>query len=709
MSPAAAARQLSAGLIVGLSSVIYAISYGALLFAGPLAPFLGFGITIALLTAIVGALFSWVAEESTFVIGPDSNTTSVMASILAGLGTLGFAGPLALNLAATTIMVTSLVAAGAFYAIGRARLSALARYIPFSVMAGFLCSTGWLMCSGALNIISGTPLSLVGLQTFLANPVHPEIAFGALVAVVLFALSPRISNAILIPLMMLITTAAVNLFLRSGVCTAPACSTDAWLFAAMSEAQWLPPWRIDLALWDLDFVFQSLPAMLVVAFVGLLTILLSVASLELTYRKEFDLDRMLKVQAFSAAATALFGGFVGVISVGRTTLNKTTGGGAVASTIAAGICLATLFGAAQIISYVPRASLGGLVLYLGLGMLKQWLWDQRRATSPIEFAQIVLILVLVANFGFMVGFSAGLLISCVVFVVTYSRVPLADLATNLSLFASSVVRPEHEMECLRTHGHKTLLYRLSGYVFFGSASKIETVFRAMDDSIEAVVIDFTRVSGVDSSAISVFQRILRRYHGKATVFHFACSPENEDGIRAIARDAATAAQVQFHGALDRAVEVAEDGIIAQWGTGPATVEPLAFLGSSGNQDTFLTYCELRQIKHGAQLCAELDISDEIFFIAKGSLEVVKSSAAGTVRLAKLHQGAMVGELAFYTGEARTASIVAVTDAEVYVLHKTDLARLREECPDLAVTFDHMVIRKVSHALTRTNKLVAMYR
>ena len=63
-------------------------------------------------------------------------------------------------------------------------------------------------------------------------------------------------------------------------------------------------------------------------------------------------------------------------------------------------------------------------------------------TGPVEFAQILLILALVANYGFMMVFSAGLLISCLVFVLTYSRVHLADLATNLSLFASAVVRVE---------------------------------------------------------------------------------------------------------------------------------------------------------------------------------------------------------------------------------------------------------------------------
>lgn len=70
---------------------------------------------------------------------------------------------------------------------------------------------------------------------------------------------------------------------------------------------------------------------------------------------------------------------------------------------------------------------------------------------------------------------------------------------------------------------------------------------------------------------------------------------------------------------------------------------------------------------------------------------------------------MVGELAFYTGEARAASITAVTQSSAYVLPKCALARLRADHPDLAGRLDHMVIQKLSNALTRTNKLVAMFR
>ncbi len=427
---AAIGREAAAGVIVGLSAVIYSLSYGALLFSGPLAPYVGFGITITLITAVVGALFGWFSERS-FIAGPDSNTISVQASLLAGLGAMSLGGEEKINLAVATVFLTALVSALAFYLVARARLSSLVRYIPFSVMAGFLASTGWLMTSGALNIISGTPLSLTGLQTFLANPMHPELAAGVLIAAALFGLTNRVPAAVLIPLVMLTATVGVNLFLAAGLCAAPACSPEMWLFPRMQDLQWRAPWNLAWHARDVGYILANLPALLVVSFVALLTTLISVASLELNYHKEFDLNKVLKVHAGTALASAALGGFFGLVSIGRTMLNKTTGGGAIAGTIAASMCLAMLLGAGPVVAYVPKAALGGLVLFLGFGMLKQWLWDQRRATRPVEFAQILLIVVLVANYGFLVGFYAGLLIACVVFVVSYNVAePVADQSST---------------------------------------------------------------------------------------------------------------------------------------------------------------------------------------------------------------------------------------------------------------------------------------
>ncbi len=713
MSAATLIRQGSAGLIAGLSAIIYSLSYGALLFAGPLSSLVAYAITVTLITAVIGAVAGALSEGRSFIAGPDSNTITVLASILAALGSMqlpgGAADPLALQLALAAVALTGVFLALTFFFVARANLAQLVRYIPFAVMAGFLAATGWLVASGALNIIAGIPLSFAGMNIFAADPWRPELAFGIAVALILFVLTPRIAGSVLIPAVMAGATLLVNLALQSDLCPPAYCAADTWLFQKMAVLPWMPPWELTLELSDTGFLFDNLAEMLVVAFVGLVTTLLSIASLELSYQREFDLNKILKQQAVASGLSAMVGGFSPILSIGRSLLNYHAGGGRIGGFIAGALCLATLLGAGAVISYVPKPALGGLVLFLGLGMLKQWLWDPRRTASRLELAQIVSILLLVANFGFMVGFLAGVLLSCAVFIVTYSRLPIATVSTNLSLFTSSVARCESGMSILREHGEKTLLYRLRGYVFFGSASRIDKVFRAMGPDVEAVVIDFSSVSGIDSSAVGVFQRMLRRHQDKKTAFYLVYSEPTEHAVRAVTLTAATQ-RVHYFDALDRAIETAEDHLIARRGGTPGRATALQFLADTGARATFLGYCEQRRIARGEALCADGDMSNEVYFLESGGLEVVKVTADRRVlRLAKLDAGSVVGELAFYTGEARTAAIVADVDSTVYVLRREDLKRLRESHPDLAAMFDHMVIHKISHALTRVNKLLALYR
>src|SRR5690606_20301634 len=112
--------------------------------------------------------------------------------------------------ASLTVLATAVACGAAFYGVGRARLSQLVRYIPFAVMAGFLASTGWLMASGALNIIAETPLTAVGIDRLLSDPWRPELAFGVAVAALLSFLTGRVSGAILIPAVMASATLVVN-------------------------------------------------------------------------------------------------------------------------------------------------------------------------------------------------------------------------------------------------------------------------------------------------------------------------------------------------------------------------------------------------------------------------------------------------------------------------------------------------------------------
>jgi SulP family sulfate permease len=701
-------RQASAGGIVGLSAVIYAVSYGALLFSGALSSHVGFGIAAALVTAVIGALFGLMSEERTFISGPDSNTISVLAGMLATMGSVGVTELSSPNMALITLLVTSLVCALVFYFLARFRLAGLVRYIPFSVMAGFLASTGWLMSSGALNIISATPLTISGLEQLIVNPNRPELMFGIAIASILFVLAPKVSGAVLIPLVMFSAAVLINILLASGMCNLPNCIRDSWMFPGLKNVVWTPPWSISVTWPNALSLVSALPSMIVVSFVGLLTILLSIASLELSYKKEFDLDRVLHAHAYSTGISALFGGFLGIISIGRTSLNQTAGGGALSGVVAAGICIGVLMGGGNVIAYVPKAALGGLVLYLGLNMLKQWLWDQRRHTTRDEFAQIVLIVVLVANYGYLIGFVAGVLLASIIFVLAYSRIPLASLSTNLSLLPSSVVRATNEVDLLVQHGERTVIYRLEGFMFFGSASKIDQLFQGLKlNALDCVVIDFTNVSGIDRSAVGVFQRILRRYQNLPLQFHFVYSAANVQALHSISLNISGRRTINYFPTLDHALEAAEERIIRSARTSTEKDGCFEFLDSAVDRDMFRNYCESRQVLKSELLCRDGEFSDAIYFVDSGSFEVIKDIGGGAViRLAKISKGALVGEMAFYTGDARAASIRAVVDSCVYVLKKEDLLGMRTLSPELATRFDHMVIRKIAKSLTRANRVVA---
>ena len=353
-------------------------------------------------------------------------------------------------------------------------------------------------------------------------------------------------------------------------------------------------------------------------------------------------------------------------------------------------------------------AIGGLVLYLGVAMLRQWIWDVRHTARPVEVLQILLIVAITARHGFIAGFGAGVLIACVTFVVTYSRIPLTDLATHLGEMRSSVVRSPGQEQALATHGAKVPVFRLGGYVFFGSAAKIDAMF--MDHllgSAEAVVLDFSRVSGIDTSALTVFQRILRRHAESSVQFHFVHGPPNRARLEALLFAPGASRKLAFHESLDFALEAAEERLLEKYeGAAPLDQTMMRTAASLDWRSPFEDYLETREVAEDEALFQEGDRSDEVYFVQSGRFDVLKRMDDGPpVRLAKVRHGALLGEIAFYLGEPRSATIVATRPSSVRVMHRSALQRMRGEKPELATQFDHMVIRSVARSLKRTTQMV----
>ena len=704
------AQQLSSGLILGLIQVIFAVSYAALMFSGRLSSFMAYAMTVTLITATAGGLYGLFSQEPTFISGPESGTSSVLAGVMVAIATIPATATAPLHAALAVLLVASLSTALTYLLIVRFGATRLVRFIPFQVMAGFLAATGWLMCSGALNIIAGTPLTVAGITSLLEHPVRPELATGLVLVVVLAWMIRRLGAAIAIPVFVIATTLAINVVVRQLCAGLPACSPERWFFPVFERLEWLPPWELQLdpgMAWEL---VRLLPSFFAVAFVGTLTVLLSLSSLELTYRNDFELEPALRLHGRMTLVTALLGGYVCVISIGRSTMCHATRGGRWSCVVIAGACLAVLFGFGGLMAWIPKVALGALVLWLGLDLLRQWLWDLRKELGRIDLAQVVSILACVIVFGYVVGFLAGLLAACIFFVVNYSHMPYIRLDTTLATARSSVIRDVADQRYLTEAGAACRIGRFEGFIFFGVANSIyEWYSAAPPGRFQVLVLDFSHAKGIDQSAVAVLQKIVRNEaaHGRRLILALS------DAIHGLFRPAAD----EHHGgpcivhSFDAALELAEEMLLrereADAPVGNA-VAGLNFLDTEQEQRDFAAYLDEVRLKPGDTLFDEGQACDETYFVAAGRLDVVKKGVHNIpVRLAKVVSGSMIGEIALYSGRPRGASVIAVEPATLRMLTREAWERMKRERPDLSSRFDHHVILSLANTVGRVNAALSL--
>jgi SulP family sulfate permease len=164
--------------------------------------------------------------------------------------------------------------------------------------------------------------------------------------------------------------------------------------------------------------------------------------------------------------------------------------------------------------------------------------------------------------------------------------------------------------------------------------------------------------------------------------------------------------LKFHDSLDRALEAAEEALLETHKVDAFDQTMMRTASSLDWRSPFDAYLETREIAEGEALFQEGDRSDEVYFVDMGRFDVLKRVGEGPpVRLAKVRHGALLGEIAFYLGEPRSATIVASQSSQVRVMRRAALERMRAERPELGTQFDHMVIRSIARSLKRTTQMV----
>src|SRR5208283_962539 len=169
----ATGRDLFAGLICGVLSLAFGLSLAALIFSGPLTPWLAYGIAASFIASSVAGLVVAIGSSLPFSIaGPDSSTSAVTAALVGAVAQhLAAAGASdRLLVAALIVMPMSAALTGVLLCgLGAARGGRAIRFVPYPIVGGFLGASGVLVVSGACQVLIGHQLNLADAMAFLVS------------------------------------------------------------------------------------------------------------------------------------------------------------------------------------------------------------------------------------------------------------------------------------------------------------------------------------------------------------------------------------------------------------------------------------------------------------------------------------------------------------------------------------------------------------
>ena len=254
--------------------------------------------------------------------------------------------------------------------------------------------------------------------------------------------------------------------------------------------------------------------------------MLNASAIELGTDHPADLNRDLRGVGVANLLAGLGGGVTGYHVLGCTLLAHRLIG-VDSRWIGVGVGLtagAILAGGASVLGMLPVAAFAAFLAFLGLDLLYQWLWVERRRLPLPDFLLVLAMLVVSVTMGFLQAIALGVLAASALFVFAYSRLDVVRGRVSGALRLSTIERPEPSTRLLAARGDETLIFELQGYVFFGTAhallGNLSDAMSRPERPIRNVILDFRRVQGLDASAVFNLGKLgqLCDRHGVRLVF-----------------------------------------------------------------------------------------------------------------------------------------------------------------------------------------------
>ncbi|MEH6820484.1 SulP family inorganic anion transporter [Dietzia psychralcaliphila] len=458
-SPARLRTEVLAGLVVALALIPEAISFSILAGVDPrVGLFASF--TMAVTIAFTGGRPAMI-----------SAATGAIALVVA---------PVVLEHGLDYLIATVLLAGVLQILLSVFGVAKLMRFIPRSVMVGFVNALAILIFMAQIPHLVGVPWL-----------VYPLVAVG--LAVMVFF--PRLTTVIPAPLIAIVALTAVVVWVGWSV---PNVRDQGELPGS------LPTFLIPDVPWTLETLQIIAPYALAMALVGLMESLMTAKLVDDITETHSDKTREGWGQGVANLVTGFFGGMGGCAMIGQTMINvKASGARTRLSTLLAGVFLLILVVVlGDIVGLIPMAALVAVMIMVSVGTM-DWHSIHPRTLRLMPLSETLVMVVTVVATVWTHNLAIGVILGVVTAMIMFAR-RVAHMTT---------IEKVAELDTDHDGAVGTRTYRVTGELFWASSNDLVYQFDYSGDP-EHVVLDLTDADIWDASTVATLDAVQHKYAAK---------------------------------------------------------------------------------------------------------------------------------------------------------------------------------------------------
>jgi high affinity sulfate transporter 1 len=423
------------------------------------------------------------------VVGPDTATGLISALTVGAVATQGTAD--FDSLTSTLAVLIGIF----FFSFGILRMGWVASFIPTPVMRGFIEGLVYITIIGQvphLLGISGAPGNFFEklwhvLQHLPDVSVAPALTGILCLAVMLLLrdLAPAIPAALVV-----VAIATILIGLLGGEATG--------VRVAGHIPSGLP--RLTLPNLDITILHQLVPGALAIVLVGYAEALGAAKAAAMQSGGDIDPNQELVAHGPANILSGLFGGFLVVGSLSKTSVAMAAGARSqTANLVAAGLCFLTLLFLTPLFRNMPEPALAAVVIAAMLHLTKPSYLRDLFARNRWAFANAMIVILGELTLGVLQGIALGVVLSMVTLIYFTSHPQGAQLGQlpGTEAYRDVQLHPD----AIRFPG--LLIWRIGGDLFFASIGHTSTTLKASlaaRPSVKRVLLDFAPVNFIDISA-----------------------------------------------------------------------------------------------------------------------------------------------------------------------------------------------------------------